>query len=100
MHKYINLKTALVLVLAFNFSSCDDENEPKSLRPAIDYNLLASDAPYNSLFVDASGNTTVNTFEGNTKYRMFQSINSYMSTSISGKTHIEAAKLKNMFSNT
>jgi hypothetical protein len=100
MLRYINIKTALVLVLAFGFSSCDDENEVKNLRPAIDYNLITSDTPYSTLFVDASGATTVDAFEGNTRYRMFQAINSYISTSVSGKTHIEAAKLKNMFSNT
>jgi FlaG/FlaF family flagellin (archaellin) len=37
--------------------------------------------------------------EGNSRHKMFQALNYYSTSSVSAKTHIDAAKLKSMFSN-
>jgi hypothetical protein len=83
-----------VLALA----SCDDD-EVSHLRPSIDYSQATAETPYSELFVDANGATTVVLTEGNSRHKMFQALNYYSTSSVSAKTHIDAAKLKSMFSN-
>ena len=86
----------LVSVLAL--ASCDDD-EVSHLRPSIDYSAATAETPYSELFVDTNGATTVDLTEGNSRHKMFQALNYYSSSSVSAKTHIDAAKLKSMFSN-
>ena len=86
--------------LSLCFIACDDDDSKPNLRTKLDYNLLTAETEYPALFVDASGATTVDLSEGNNRYKMFSGLNSYSSTSISGNTKIDAARLKNMFSNT
>ena len=102
MHKYLfNAKTALVAVLAFGITSCSDDVVVKqNLRTKIDYSVLTPATPYSTLFVDASSVSTVDLADGNNRHKMFQSINSYNSSNITANTEIDAAKLKNMFTNT
>jgi hypothetical protein len=83
-----------VLALA----SCDDD-EVSHLRPSIDYSLATAETPYSELFVDTNGATTVMLTEGNSRHKMFQALNYYSTSSVSAKTHIDAARLKSMFSN-
>src|SRR6187402_530127 len=86
----------LVSVLAL--ASCDDD-EVSHLRPSIDYSVATAVTPYSELFVDTNGGTTVDLTQGNSRHKMFQALNYYSTSSVSAKTHIEAAKLKSMFSN-
>ena len=83
----------------FGLASCN-EDEVSHLRPSIDYSLATAETPYSELFVDANGTTTVDLSEGNARHKMFQALNYYSTSSVSANTHIDAAKLKNMFSNT
>src|SRR5690349_5153981 len=93
-----NLKMVVFLsVLAL--SGCDD-NERPNLRPKIEYSALTPETPYSSLFVDKNGTTTVDLTEGNQRHKMFQALNYYSTSSVSASAQIDAAKLKNMFSNT
>jgi len=87
-----------VLVAVFGLFSCDDD-EKANLRPSIDYAQLTAATPYSQLFVDANGTTTVDLSEGNDRFKMFQSLNYYSTSAVTAKTHIDATKLKNMFSN-
>jgi hypothetical protein len=102
MLKYLfNLKVAMTAVLAFSLLSCDDDDDVKpNLRTKIDYNVLTPETSYSGSFVDENGATTVDFSEGNARYKMFQALNTYAATSISSNSQIEAAQLKNMFSNT
>ena len=86
----------LVSVLAL--ASCDDD-EVSHLRPSIDYSVATAETLYSELFVDTNGATTVDLTQGNSRHKMFQALNYYSTSSVSAKTHIEAAKLKSMFSN-
>lgn len=90
----------MLLFAVLALFSCDDDDETPGLRTKISYDLLTPETPYSSLFVDATGNTTVDLAEGNTRHKMFQAINYYASSSIAANAQIDAAKLKNMFSNT
>ncbi len=94
--RYTGKISMLLTVIAL--ASCN-EDEVSHLRPSIDYSLATADTPYSDLFVDTNGATTVILTEGNTRHKMFQALNYYSSSSISAKTHIDAAKLKSMFSN-
>jgi hypothetical protein len=49
--------------------------------------------------VDKAGVSTVDLTDGTNRLKMFQAINSFASTAISEQSHIDAAVLKNMFSN-
>lgn len=95
-------KTAYITAFALvvGLASCKNDDVQPSLRDKIDYSILTPGTPYSQLFVDAQGNTTVNLTDGNQRLKMFQALNYYSSSSISANTHIDAAKLKNMFSNT
>jgi hypothetical protein len=87
----------LVSVLAL--AACDDD-DVSHLRPSIDYSLATAETPYSELFVDTNGATTVDLTEGNSRHKMFQALNYYSTSSVSANAEIDAAKLKNMFSNT
>jgi hypothetical protein len=89
-----------VFALALGFFACDDDNENPDLRPKVDYTTLSAETKYSEAFVDASGASTVDLAEGNHRHKMFQALNYYSSSSISANTQIDAAKLKNLFSNT
>lgn len=89
------LMALAIIVLA----SCNDD-EVSNLRPSIDYSLATAETPYSQLFVDANGATTVDLIDGNSRHKMFQALNYYSSSNVSANTHIDAAKLKAMFSNT
>jgi FlaG/FlaF family flagellin (archaellin) len=91
----------IMLLFAFlGLFSCDDENETPGIRARISYDLLTAETPYSLLFVDGSGATTVDLAGGNARHKMFQALNYYSTSSISANAHVDAAKLKNMFSNT
>jgi hypothetical protein len=89
----------LVFLSVFALSGCDDDERP-NLRAKIEYSALTPETPYSSLFVDKNGATTVDLTEGNQRHKMFQALNYYSSSSVSANAQIDAAKLKNMFSNT
>ena len=91
-------KRIAMLVSVLALASCDDD-EVSHLRPSIDYSAATAETPYSELFVDTNGATTVDLTEGNSRHKMFQALNYYSSSSITAKTHINAAKLKSMFSN-
>jgi FlaG/FlaF family flagellin (archaellin) len=93
---YAGRVSMVLLVIAL--ASCNDE-EVSHLRPSIDYTLATPETPYSELFVDTNGATTVDLTAGNSRHKMFQALNYYSTSSVSAKTHIDAAKLKNMFSN-
>jgi FlaG/FlaF family flagellin (archaellin) len=90
-----NILTVLLIV---SLASCN-EDEVSHLRPSIDYSAATPETPYSELFVDTNGSTTVDLTEGNARHKMFQALNYYSTSSVSAKTHIDAAKLKSMFSN-
>ena len=101
MNRYfLNVRTALVAIITISFFACNDDNVKPNLRTSIDYKVLTAETPYSELFVDASAATTVDLSEGNDGHKMFQALNYYSSSSISANSHIDAAKLKAMFSNT
>ena len=97
MTRFLNIS---IVALLAGLVSCTKDDVQPNLRDKIDYSVLTSDTPYPQLFVDAQGNTTVNLADGNRRLKMFQALNYYSSSSISANTHIDAARLKNMFSNT
>jgi hypothetical protein len=100
MKSFFNLKTALVAVLSIAAISCDDDDVKPNLRAKFDYNTLTASTVYADAFTDASGASTVNLLEGTNRHKMFQALNYYSTSSVSANTHIDAAKLKNLFSNT
>ena len=97
--KYLPVTKALIVMSIICLASCS-EDEVSHLRPSIDYSLATAETPYSELFVDANGNTTVDLSEGNSRHKMFQALNYYSTSSVSANARIDAAKLKNMFSNT
>jgi FlaG/FlaF family flagellin (archaellin) len=88
----------LTVLMVVSLASCN-EDEVSHLRPSIDYSAATPETPYSELFVDTNGSTTVDLTEGNARHKMFQALNYYSTSSVSAKTHIDAAKLKSMFSN-
>ncbi|HEX6893268.1 MAG TPA: DUF4856 domain-containing protein [Chryseolinea sp.] len=88
----------LMVLVVVALASCDEDEIPH-LRPSIDYSAATPETPYNELFVDTNGSSTVDLTEGNARHKMFQALNYYSTSSVSAKTHIDAAKLKSMFSN-
>jgi hypothetical protein len=91
----------IALILAFlGLLACSEDDVKPSLRTKIDYSLLTPETPYSTLFVDANGTTTVDLSDGNSRHKMFQALNYYSTSSVSANTHIDAAKLKNLFTNT
>lgn len=100
------LKYALIALTIIGFTSCsDDPKEPtpveeKPLRTKVEYTTLTATTPYAAPFVDASAKSTVDLSNGNNRYKMFQAMNVYMSSSIAGLKLIDAAVLKNMYTNT
>lgn len=100
MFRYLKNPKILLVFGLLGLFSCDSDDEKHNLRTQIDYSTLTSATPYSLLFVDASGATTVDLTEGNNRFKMFQAINYYSSSSVSANTHIDAPKLRNMFSNT
>lgn len=99
MKPYFNLKTALATLLSIAAISCDDDEVRPNLRAKFDYNTLTASTVYADVFTDASGTSTVNMLEGTNRHKMFQALNYYSTSSVSANTHIDAAKLKSMFSN-
>ena len=94
-------KFSLVAVVVLGLGACSKEDETvPQLRKSIDYSTLTETTPYSSLFVDETGKTTVDLANGNNRYKMFQSLNTYISSSISGNKQIDATVLKNMYANT
>jgi hypothetical protein len=100
MSKNLYSSKLLLFIAVLGLFSCDDDNETPNLRAKIDYSLVTPETPYSQLFVDDEGATTVDLREGNTRYKMFQALNYYSTSSVSANSHIDAVKLKNMFSNT
>lgn len=100
------LKYALVALAIVGFTSCsDDEKTPAPveetpLRDKIDYATLTATTPYSTPFVDKDKKSTVDLSSGNNRYKMFQALNSNMTSGVSGNKLIDAAVLKNLFSNT
>jgi len=97
--KYLTTAKALMVLSILGLASCN-EDEVSHLRPSIDYESATPETPYSELFVDANGATTVDLIDGNSRHKMFQALNYYSTSSVSANTHIDAAKLKNLFSNT
>lgn len=100
MSKNLYSPKLLLFIAVLGLFSCDDDDETPNLRIKIDYSLVTPVTPYSTLFVDSEGVTTVDSIEGNTRLKMFQAINYYSSSAVTAKAHIDAVKLKNMFSNT
>jgi hypothetical protein len=100
MNRYLYNPKVLVFGLVSCLFACNDDDDAPSLRTKIDYSTLNAETPYAQTFVDANGASTVDLTQGNQRYKMFQALNFYGSSSISANTQIDAAKLKNMFSNT
>lgn len=103
LKKSYTLRYALVAMAIVGLTSCDDDNnviEDTPLRDKIDYASITATTPYAKLFVDKAGNSTVDLSSGNNRYKMFQMLNSAQSSAVSGNKQIDAAALKNMFSNT
>jgi hypothetical protein len=89
----------LLFLAVFGLFSCNEDDPIPSLRTKIDYSLATPETPYSQLFIDANGANTVDLSEGIRRHKMFQALNYYSTSSVSANTHIEAARLKNMFSN-
>jgi hypothetical protein len=93
-------KVAFFALAAGLFIACDDDADQKNLRPSISYNALDTAVAYADQFLDESNTTTVDVTSGNTLHKMFQGLNYYNSSSISGNTQIDPAKLDALFTNT
>jgi len=100
MLKALKSSTTYVVFISAFLLSCNNEQVKPSLRASLDYSLITAETPYSQLFVDNQGVNTVDLKEGNVYYKMFLAINYYSTSSVSANTKIEAAKLRNMFSNT
>ncbi len=98
-HKFQFILTAM---LAAGVSSCanDKDPAPANLRASIAYSSLTPTTPYSSAFKDETGTSTVDLSNGNNRNKMFQVLNSTIGSAISGNRAIDAAALKNIFSNT
>jgi hypothetical protein len=90
----------LLFIAVLGLFSCDDDDETPNLRTKMDYSLVTPETSYDLLFVDDDGFFTVDLSEGNTRHKMFQALSYYSTSSVSANSHIDAVKLKNMFSNT
>jgi hypothetical protein len=90
----------LLFIAVLGLFSCDDDDETPNLRTKIDYSLVTPLTPIPHFSLMMKDVTTVDLSEGNTRYKMFQALNYYSSSSVTANAHIDAAKLKNMFSNT
>ena len=99
MKHLLNPKIVLFLTF-FALLSCDEKEEKPGLRTKIDYATLTAETPYESAFKDVNGASTVELSEGNDRLQMFQALNYYSTSAIAADRQIEAAFLKNMFSNT
>lgn len=99
MNKNLYHPKIFAFALIFNIFSCSDEDEKPSLRANIDYASLTPETPYSQPFVGATGATTVDLTEGNQRFKMFQALNYQITSAVSANTQIDAAQLKNMFSN-
>jgi len=97
--KYLTTAKAFAILSLLGLVACN-EDEVSHLRPSIDYTSATAETPYSQLFVDANGTTTVDLTEGNSRHKMFQALNYYSTSNVSANTHIDAAKLKDLFSNT
>lgn len=96
--KYPMSVKVLGALAIFGLASCNDD-EIANLRPSIDYSLATVETPYSQLFVDVNGTTTVDLIDGNSRHKMFQALNYYSTSNVSANSHIDAAKLKALFSN-
>lgn len=117
MLHYNMFKNCIVLFLAVLIgltTACTKKNEdPKPTAPVIvgppvvtkgfrkpmDYNTLTPTTSYRGTFLDEAGDSTVDRNEGRNRLRMFRALASYISTSITNGTVIDATKLNNMFEN-
>jgi FlaG/FlaF family flagellin (archaellin) len=79
--------------------SCEEDDVKPNLRAHFDYNSLTNTTVYADVFVDDNGTKTVSLADGNNLHKMFQALNYYSTSSVSGNTHIDAAKLKALFTN-
>ena len=98
MRQFLNIKAPLIIVFVITVMSCEDEVKP-SLRTPFDYSTLTATTVYADAFADANGAKTVKLADGNNRHKMFQALNYYSTSSVSSNTHIDAAKLKALFSN-
>lgn len=94
---FTGLTTAFVVT---TLVSCDEDEVAPSLRAKIDYSTLTAETTYADAFVNAEGTSTVDLSDGNVRLKMFKALNNYSTSSVSANAHIDAAVLKNMFSNT
>jgi hypothetical protein len=99
-----NLKYLLLSMTMTGMVSCSN-NDPDPvvetpLRTKVEYSALTPTTAYNTTFVDADNKTTVDLTNGNNRYKMFQALNTHISSSVTANRQIDAAVLKNMFSNT
>jgi hypothetical protein len=99
-----NLKLLLLSFTVSGLVSCSN-NEPDPivetpLRTSVEYSVLTPTTAYSTTFVDGDNKTTVDFTNGNNRYKMFQALNTHISGAVTANRQIDAAVLKNMFSNT
>ncbi len=95
--------TCLLLATSL-FVSCKDDLNPTTvtpqLRQQIDYAKLTDTTTYATFFTDKAGAKTVDLTNGNNRLLMFRAINTYNGTAVGSGAALDAAVLRNMFSNT
>lgn len=88
------------MLASFGLFSCDETDEQPTLRAKLDYASLNPEIGYEEQFLDAAGASTVDLTEGHNLHNMFKALNYHATSSIANNITIDAAVLKNMFSNT
>lgn len=100
MRKFTLIQHLSVLLAVFSITACENETEEPKLRAEVNYSTLDSNLAYSSQFLDASGTSTVDLAEGNISLAMFQTMNKYISSTISASSSLNQTLLSNMFGNT
>lgn len=102
----------LVVLIGFTTACKKKEDDPKPTTPVVlgppvvkgfrkqmDYSTLTPTTSYRTAFLDEAGDSTVDRNEGRNRLRMFRALATYVSSSITANTTIDAEKLKNMYAN-
>lgn len=91
-------------LITTGLTACNTAENTTSVTPqfrqSIDYGTLTDTTTYASRFVDDKGATTVDLTTGGNRLLMFRAINAYNGTAVSNGATLDAAVLKNMFTNT
>ncbi len=99
------VRFAPILFSVVFFTACKNGDENPTtihpqLRKSVEYTKLTDTTTYANFFVDEAGAKTVDLTTGATRLLMFRAINTYNGTAVGTGATLDAAVLKNMFTNT